>query len=106
MMNNQHHTLGNNYHRKDGIAKATGPETYASNVTLLRMWHARIVSIDRRGAEAMGAVVLAYDNVPHLKYNERTVSIPPHLYRDRTVLADKARYVGEAVDAPVERFLG
>jgi xanthine dehydrogenase molybdenum-binding subunit len=34
-----------------------------------------------------------------LKYNERIVSTPPFLYRDRTVLADKARHVGEAVAA-------
>lgn len=108
-MNNSFHTLGNNYHRKDGIAKVTGRETYASDVTLPRMWHARvlrspyaharIISIDERDAEALGAVVLTYDDVPHLKYNERIVSIPPHLYRDRTVLADKARHVGEAVAA-------
>lgn len=103
------HTLGKNYHRKDGIAKVTGREVYASDVMLPRMWHARVlrspyahtrvVSIDKRDAEALGAVVLTYDDVPHLKYNERIVSTPPYLYRDRTVLADKARHVGEAVAA-------
>ncbi len=108
-MSPQFNTLGKNVHRKDGIAKVTGREMYASDVTLPRMWHARvlrsphaharIVSIDKRAAEALGAVVLTYDDVPHLKYNERIVSTPPFLYRDRTVLADKARHVGEAVAA-------
>ncbi|MBI4674590.1 MAG: xanthine dehydrogenase family protein molybdopterin-binding subunit [Chloroflexi bacterium] len=110
-------TLGNNYHRKDGIAKVTGREVYASDVILPRMWYARVVrspyaharvkSIDKRDAEVMGAVVLTYDDVPHLKYNERIVSTPPFLYRDRTVLADKARHVGEAiaaVAAPTEQL--
>lgn len=101
--------LGNNYQRKDGIGKVTGSETYTSDVILPRMWHARvlrspyaharIISIDQTAAKALGAVVLTYADVPHLKYNERIVSIPPHLFRDRTVLADKARHVGEAVAA-------
>ncbi|HZQ09316.1 MAG TPA: xanthine dehydrogenase family protein molybdopterin-binding subunit, partial [Anaerolineae bacterium] len=102
-------TLGSDYHRKDGIAKVTGAELYASDISLPRMWyarvlrspyaHARIKSIDTRAAEALGAVVLTYNEVPHLKYNERIVSTPPYLYRDRTVLADKARHVGEAIAA-------
>lgn len=101
--------LGNDYFRKDGIGKVTGREVYASDVTLPRMWHARVLrsphaharikSIDTRAAQELGAVALTYADVPHLKYNERIVSIPPHLYRDRTVLADKARHVGEAVAA-------
>lgn len=110
-------TLGSDFHRKDGIAKVTGREVYASDVILPRMWyarvlrsphaHARIVSIDTRAAKALGAIVLTYADVPHLKYNERIVSTPPHLYRDRTVLADKARHVGEAiaaVAAPTEQL--
>lgn len=101
--------LGNNYQRKDGLGKVTGSEMYTSDVILPRMWHARvlrsphaharIISIDKTAAEALGAVVLTYADVPSLKYNERIVSIPPHLFRDRTVLADKARHVGEAVAA-------
>lgn len=103
------HLLGKNYPRKDGLAKVTGREVYASDVILPRMWyarvlrspyaHARIKAIDTRAAEALGAVVITYADVPHLKYNERIVSTPPHLYRDRTVLADKARHVGEAIAA-------
>lgn len=102
-------TLGKNYHRKDGISKVTGREVYASDITLPRMWfarvlrsphaHAHIARFDTRAAESLGALVLTYADVPHLKYNERIVSTPPFLYRDRTVLADKARHVGEAVAA-------
>lgn len=109
MEKNQFSTLGKVTQRKDGIAKVTGAEKYASDISLPRMWHARvlrspyahakIVSIDTSAAEALGAVCLTYSDVPKKKYNERIVSTPPHLYRDRTVLADKARHVGEAVAA-------
>lgn len=102
-------TLGRVTPRKDGIAKVTGAEKYASDITVPRMWHARVLrspyaharikSIDTRAAEALGAVCLTFSDVPKLKYNERIVSTPPHLYRDRTVLADKARHVGEAIAA-------
>lgn len=105
----QHRILGQNTHRKDGIAKVTGRELYASDINLPRMWHARVLrspyaharikSINAEAAKALGAVVLTYADVPHLKYNERIVSTPPHLYRDRTVLADKARHLGEAIAA-------
>jgi xanthine dehydrogenase molybdenum-binding subunit len=105
----QHHTIGKAAWRKDGVARVTGAEEYACDISLPRMWHARvlrsphaharIVRIDTSAAEAMGAVCLTFDDVPKLKYNERIVSTPPHLYRDRTVLADKARHVGEAVAA-------
>lgn len=95
--------------RRDGLAKVTGAEEYASDVSLPRMWHARVLrspyaharirSIDTTGAEALGAVCLTFADVPKVKYNERIVSTPPCLYRDRYVLADKARHVGEAVAA-------
>jgi xanthine dehydrogenase molybdenum-binding subunit len=95
--------------RKDGLAKVTGTEEYASDVAVPRMWHARVlrsphaharvVRIDTAAAEALGAVCLTFADVPKIKYNERIVSTPPHLYRDRYVLADKARHVGEALAA-------
>ena len=115
MKQNQFNTLGKVTHRKDGIAKVTGAEKYSSDITLPRMWHARVLrspyahanikSIDTSAAEALGAVCLTFSDIPKVKYNERIVSTPPHLYRDRTVLADKARHVGEAlaaVAAPTE----
>lgn len=102
-------SIGTNSRRKDGIAKVTGTEQYAPDVSVPRAWygrvlrsphaHARIVSIDTSAAEGLGAVCLTFADVPRIKYNERIVSTPPHLYRDRYVLADKARHVGEAVAA-------
>ena len=111
----EHHAVGRVVRRKDGLAKVTGAEQFAHDIDLPRMWygrvirsphaHARILSVDTAEAEAMGAVCLTYADVPKLKYNERIVSTPPFLYRDRQVLADKARHVGEAfaaVAAPTE----
>ncbi|MCC7327149.1 MAG: molybdopterin-dependent oxidoreductase [Burkholderiales bacterium] len=102
-------TIGRNTHRKDGIGKVTGTEQYASDVSVPRAWyggvlrsphaHARIASIDTSAAEALGAVCLTFADVPRVKYNERTNCAPPHLYRDRYVLDDTARHVGEAVAA-------
>jgi xanthine dehydrogenase molybdenum-binding subunit len=101
--------IGRSTPRLDGAAKVTGAEVYASDVTVPRMWHARVLrsphaharieSIDTSGAEALGAVCLTFADVPKVKYNERIVSTPPYLYRDRYVLADKARHVGEAIAA-------
>jgi xanthine dehydrogenase molybdenum-binding subunit len=105
----RHHSIGRAAWRKDGLAKVTGAERYASDVVLPRMWHARvlrspyaharIVRIDTSAAEALGAVCLTFADIPKVEYNERIVSTPPHLYRDRYVLADKARHVGEAIAA-------
>ncbi|MCL4195576.1 MAG: molybdopterin-dependent oxidoreductase, partial [Thermoguttaceae bacterium] len=110
-------SVGDASWRKDGIAKVTGCEKYAPDVSVERMWygrvlrspyaHARILSVDTSAAEALGAVCLTYADVPKIRYNERIVSTPPCLYRDRTVLADKARHVGEAVlavAAPTEEL--
>ncbi|MGB9890030.1 MAG: 4-hydroxybenzoyl-CoA reductase subunit alpha, partial [Anaerolineae bacterium] len=67
--------------RKDGVARVTGRELYSVDITLPHMLygrivaspyaHARIQSIDPREAEAMGAVVITWDDVPHLCYNPR-----------------------------------
>ncbi len=100
-------SVGEETWRKDGIAKVTGAEQYAPDISVDRMWygrvlrsahaHARIVEIDTSAAEALGAVCLTFDDIPKVKYNERIVSTPPCLYRDRYVLADKPRHVGEAI---------
>ena len=50
-------------------------------------------------AEAMGAVCLTYEDVPKIVYNERQVSVPEKTYRDRTVLPQTIRHVGEGVMA-------
>ncbi len=95
--------------RKDGIARVTGQERYASDITLPHMLHgrivaspyahARIVRVDTSEAEAMGAVCLTWDDIPHVRYNERIVTVPSALHRDHYVLADKVRRMGEAVAA-------
>jgi xanthine dehydrogenase molybdenum-binding subunit len=61
--------------------------------------HAKIISIDTREAEKLGAVCISHNEIPKIKYNERQVSIPQKTYRDRTVLPDKVRHVGEGVVA-------
>ncbi len=117
MLSTELKSVGDASWRKDGLAKVTGSEKYAPDVSVDRMWHgrvlrsphahARIVSVDTSAAEALGAVCLTYDDVPKMRYNERIVSTPPCLYRDRTVVADKARHVGEAVlavAAPTEEL--
>ena len=87
----------------------TGQEQYSVDVSLPRMLHgryvaspyahARIKSIDTSEAEAMGAVVLTWDDIPHVLYNERIVTVPWALHKDHYVLADKVRRMGEAVAA-------
>jgi len=99
--------------RKDGYAKVTGKEIYSSDVILPRMYHARvlrspypharIVSVDVSGAEALGAICLTHEDVPDIAYNERQVSIPEKTYRDRRVLSDTVRHVGEGVAAVAAR---
>ena len=106
-------TVGRVTRRKDGISKVTGREIYSSDVSLPNMFHARVlrspyphakvVSVDTTEAEKMGAVCITSDDVPQLRYNERQVSIPEKTYRDRTVLPDRARHVGEGIAAVAAR---
>jgi len=101
--------VGRSYPRKDGVARVTGAERYTVDISLPRMLHGRILSspyahanvrsIDTSEAEAMGAVVLTFDDIPKKRYNERIITIPPVLHKDHYVLADKVRRMGEAVAA-------
>jgi xanthine dehydrogenase molybdenum-binding subunit len=101
--------LGRQFPRKDGIARVTGREIYTVDVSLPRMLHGRVLaspyshaivkSIDASAAEAMGATVLTFADVPKVCYNERIITIPPVLHKDHYVLADKVRRMGEAVAA-------
>ncbi len=109
MEQNKFHAIGRIARRKDGIAKVTGREVYSSDVTLPHLLfarvlrspipHARIKSINTREAEKMGAVCITSADTPDIKYNERQVSIPEKTYRDRVVLPDKVRHVGEGFAA-------
>ena len=106
-------TVGEVTRRKDGLAKVTGTETYASDMELPYMLHARVlrspypharvVSIDTSEAERMGAICITPDDVPDIRYNERQVSVPVKTYRDRTVLPWVVRQVGEGVAAVAAR---
>src|SRR5512139_1236964 len=105
----QYHAVGKVYERKDGIAKVTGQEIFASDVVLPRMLHrrllrspfahARVKSIDTSAAEKMGAVAITFKDVPRLKYCERLVNIPRVTCKDRRVLTDHPLHVGEAIAA-------
>ncbi len=101
--------VGQETRRKDGVARVTGQEKYTPDISLPRMLHGRILSspyaharirsIDARPAEEMGAVVLTWDDIPHVRYNERIITVPSVLHKDHYVLADKVRRMGEAVAA-------
>ncbi len=103
------HTVGKTTPRKDGIARVTGREKYSVDVNLPGMLHGRVLvspyaharvrRVDASAAEAMGAVVVTFDDVPKVRYNERIITTPPVLHKDFYVLADKVRYRGEAVAA-------
>jgi len=105
----QYHAVGKVSERKDGIAKVTGQEIYASDVVLPRMLygrilrspfpHARVKNIDTKAAEKMGAVCITFKDTPKLKYCERLVNIPRATYKDRRVLTDHPLHVGEAIAA-------
>lgn len=103
------HAVGRPSPRKDGAAKVTGGVTYTSDVQLPGMWHGAVVrsphphafvkSIDTSEAEALGAICITPADVPNLRYNERTISLPEATFRDKTVLTDHPRQVNEAVAA-------
>ncbi len=101
--------VGHATRRKDGIARVTGQEQYTVDLALPRMLYGRYVAspyahaivkrVDASAAEALGAVVITWDDAPHVPFNERIVSVPWVLHKDRTVLADKVRRMGEPVAA-------
>jgi xanthine dehydrogenase molybdenum-binding subunit len=101
--------LGKRTIRKDGVAKVTGREIFASDITLPNMLygrifksphaHARVKSMDVSKAEAMGAVTLTPSEIPDVKYCPRLVSVPSSTYKDWKVLAEKGHYVGEPIGA-------
>jgi len=106
---NEFNVIGTRTMRKDGIAKVTGREIYASDMTLPNMLYARILksphahaeikSVDVSEAEAMGAITLTSSDIPDVKYCPRLVSIPSSTYKDWKVLAEKAHYLGEPIAA-------
>ena len=74
MEKQNYHAVGKIYERKDGIAKVTGQEIYASDIVLPRMLHGRILrspfpharvkGIDTSAAEKAGAVCVTFKDTP------------------------------------------
>ncbi len=109
MVEQDFNVLGKESRRKNAVARVTGQERYSVDVALPRMLHgrvlispyahARIKHVDASAAKALGAVVITFDDIPHVRYNERIITTPPFLHKEFYVLADKVRYRGEAVAA-------
>ncbi len=109
MDGHDYRVVGKESRRKNGVARVTGLERYSVDVALPRMLHgrtlvspyahARIEHIDASKAKSLGAVVITFDDIPKVRYNERIITTPPVLHKDFYVLADKVRYRGEAVAA-------
>jgi xanthine dehydrogenase molybdenum-binding subunit len=101
--------LGRRTIRKDGLARVTGLERYASDFYLPHMLHARVLkspypharvkSIDVSGAEELGATVVTFKEVPRVRFCPRLVSTPEATYKDWVVLTDHPLYVGEPIAA-------
>lgn len=109
MNNTPYHAIGKKSIRKDGLAKVTGQEIYTSDLYLPRMLYGRILrspyphalvkKIDTRACEALGAICVTFKDVPDIIYAERIVTIPQKTFKDRRVLTDHPRHVGEAIAA-------
>jgi xanthine dehydrogenase molybdenum-binding subunit len=101
--------LGKDLPRKEGRARVTGREVYPSDVALPGMLHgrilrsphphARIKGVDTAAAEAMGAVVLTFNDTPAKHFNVRQVSVPRSTYKDWQVLSEHVRQVGDPFGA-------
>ena len=100
----------------DGVAKVTGSAKYAGDIKLPRMLvgkvlrspypHAKILRIDKNKAEQLPGVeaIITLDDLPKIPYTCSFRDLPivrsGALQRpDQFILADKARYVGDAIAA-------
>lgn len=101
--------LGKDTQRQDGIAKVTGKEKYASDLSLPHMLYARVLKspyphakvkrIDISKVSDTNTTIITPDEVPDVTFCPRLVSVPSSTYKDWKVLTDKPRYVGEPVAA-------
>ena len=101
--------LGKKTIRKDGIAKVTGQEKFASDIAFPYMLHARVLKsphphakvsfIDVSEAEKMGATVITFREIPDVRYCPRLVSTPEATYKDWQVLTNKPLFFGEPIAA-------
>ena len=101
--------LGKDTQRQDGIAKVTGKEKYASDLSLPHMLcarvlkspypHAKVKRIDISKVSDPNTTIITPDEVPDVTFCPRLVSVPSSTYKDWKVLTGKPRYVGEPVAA-------
>ena len=101
--------LGKDTQRQDGIAKVTGKEKYASDLSLPHMLYARVLKspyphakvkrIDISKVSDPNTTIITPDEVPDVTFCPRLVSVPSSTYKDWKVLTGKPRYVGEPVAA-------
>jgi len=101
--------LGRDTPRQDGVAKVTGREKFASDLSLPNMLHARVLKspyahakvkrIDVSAISDPTVVTLTPDEVPDVRFCPRLVSTPETTYKDWRVLTSKPRYVGELIAA-------
>jgi len=101
--------LGKKTIRKDGIAKVTGQEKFASDIAFPNILHARVLKsphphakvsfIDVSEAEKMGATVITFREIPDVRYCPRLVSTPEATYKDWQVLTNKPLFFGEPIAA-------
>ncbi|MBI4320779.1 MAG: molybdopterin-dependent oxidoreductase [Chloroflexi bacterium] len=105
--------IGQSIQRIDALEKITGAAEYVGDLSLKGMlWgkvlrsplaHARILTIDSARARRLAGVrtVTTFDDTPRVPWN--SAGLPPSkgttLTPDQYILADKARYVGDAVAA-------
>jgi xanthine dehydrogenase molybdenum-binding subunit len=108
--------VGKRITQPDAPAKATGSAKYAADLKIPGMLvgrvlrspypHAKIVKIDKTKAENLPGVeaVAAFEDTPKIKFSSSFRDLPLRgggvLSRaDQFILADKARYVGDAIAA-------
>ncbi|MBI4318335.1 MAG: molybdopterin-dependent oxidoreductase [Chloroflexi bacterium] len=105
--------VGRSVQRVDAVAKVTGEAEYVGDIQLGHMLtgkvlgspyaHARIVRIDTSRARRLPGVhaVVTFEDSPKVRWN--AAGFPPArgamLTEDQYILADKARFVGDAVAA-------
>ena len=99
--------LGKDTQRQDGIAKVTGMEKYASDLSLQNMLHVRLLKspyphavvkkIDTSAITDPNIFTLTPNEVPDVVFCPRLVSIPSSTYKDWKVLTQKPRFVGEPI---------
>jgi xanthine dehydrogenase molybdenum-binding subunit len=106
---NQYAVIGKDTYRKDGVAKVTGAEKFASDLSVPGMLHmrvlksslphAKVLKIHTEEAEKLGAYTLTPEEVSDLKFCPRLVSTPEATYKDWRILAKKPLFVGEPIGA-------